>query len=457
MANHSHTTMKPLFIFICLSQSLLTLWGQPFQLSDSDPNSPEFKARFLASYGVNAKIEPTLSQADQKIFQATLPLLKNNTYQAITMLLSKVNSESNAAFDFLLGNLYYQRDDFAQAEQHLNEAIRKMPDFRRAHRTLALSKIQRQDFKQAARLWKKVIALGGGDAQSFGLLAFSLLSQDHYASAQTAYEQARMFAPESRDFKKGLAHCLIAQSKHLEAIALFDELIEEETDNQSYWLLQANAFIALDQYDDAIANLETASQLGRMTGDSWLLLGNLYLNQEVTQLALDRYLKVLENNENLKRDSLLKPLNDLINRSATKEARLYFDKLNQTFNRQRTDPYLAKKLDLAEARILQSEGKNREVIRILKAYADENPLDGDILMTLANTYFSQDQIEESEFYYQRAALLPDYQADAYVSLARIQVKAGIFSKAIQYLEQAQSIKPRDPIEKYLDQIKASKF
>ena len=57
-----------------------------FSLSDSDPDSPEFRRRFMASYGVNEAIEPKLTQADRPLQEAILPHLRNNPRTAIQLI-----------------------------------------------------------------------------------------------------------------------------------------------------------------------------------------------------------------------------------------------------------------------------------------------------------------------------------------------------------------------------------
>ena len=67
--------MKIWYLIFCVGFSVSA--ASVFSLSDSDPDSPAFKKRFLASYGVNGAIEPKLASKDQSLYQKVLPLLSS--------------------------------------------------------------------------------------------------------------------------------------------------------------------------------------------------------------------------------------------------------------------------------------------------------------------------------------------------------------------------------------------
>src|SRR5690606_2516228 len=133
------------------------------------------------------------------------PFLREDPRRAITEVERALGSSENPAFRFLLGNLHYEIGEFDRSESELKRAIEAFPDFRRAHRTLGLIHIQNQAFPAAIESWLKVITLGGGDAQSYGLLGYAYLAEKKYRSALSAYRMARMFKPDSIDFRRGEA------------------------------------------------------------------------------------------------------------------------------------------------------------------------------------------------------------------------------------------------------------
>ena len=121
--------------------------------------------------------------------------------------------------------------------------------------------------------------------------------QEKYQSALSAYQMARIFLPDSRDVRKGEAQCLLVTQAHGPAIALFDELLMESPTEQAIWLFQANAYLAQEQLQDAIANLEIAHKIAEPTVASLSLLGDLYLQHEVLAQALKNYQQAIQTDQ----------------------------------------------------------------------------------------------------------------------------------------------------------------
>ena len=200
----------PLSLLICLGLCIAS-FGQaaPFELLDTGPNSASYRDRFMANYGTHSEIEPPMAQTDHPIYEKVFPLLKSNPNAAIAEIQRNLTDETNPAFYFLLGSLQYQTGQLTQAEQSLGKALKNFPDFRRAHRTLGLLYAQQSRHDAALRTWLKVISLGGGDSQSYGLLGYTYLSLEKYHSALKAYEMARMFEPDIIHFPPVYSQCLL--------------------------------------------------------------------------------------------------------------------------------------------------------------------------------------------------------------------------------------------------------
>ena len=144
-------------LFICLGFPSLQAW----ELVDTHPESPEFKQRFLGTYGINAAIEPTLTTQDRPLYASIQPHLVNNPELAIELAKKGITPSSNPAFDFLIGSLYYSLGRYSEASEYLLAALKKFPDFRRAHRNLALLYVQAAQYPDAIRHLLRVVELGG--------------------------------------------------------------------------------------------------------------------------------------------------------------------------------------------------------------------------------------------------------------------------------------------------------
>ena len=78
-------------------------------------NSQEFIDKFMASYGVKSEVEPKISTEEKQLFDKLILEVKQSPERAILTLSGKISSESSAALDFTLGNLYAQANDYPKA------------------------------------------------------------------------------------------------------------------------------------------------------------------------------------------------------------------------------------------------------------------------------------------------------------------------------------------------------
>lgn len=446
--------MKILPIFALLLPGLIM--AQAFALTDSGTAAPDFRAQFLASYGVNPAIEPEITQQDRPLYQRIEPYLRQDPRQAIRIVEAELGPDSNAAFHFLLGNLYYQAEQYDASERALQQAIEKFPSFRRAYRTLGLIYIQSGRFESAVAAWLKVITLGGGDAQSYGLLGYAYLSQGKFRSALSAYEQARMFRPDSTDFRRGEAQCLLRTGQLKQAAALFDELIAADPAVADYWLLQANAYLELERYDDAIANLEILASSGQATRQSRMLLGDLYLRDNNHRLALETYQSALRTHGVETVSAALRPLEYLVNRGLYHAAAAYLDSLQAVLPAE-IDAADQARFTVAEAGIALERGGAVEAIKLLEPLVEAQPLAGEALLLLGEAYQLAERYEEAEFILQRVRSIPDKKTEALIALGRMEVRRGDFEAALKHLRAALEREPdRAGLARYVESVAAAR-
>ncbi len=425
-----------------------------FPLSDSSPNSQEFRNRFMASYGVNEAIEPKLKTSDRSLQEAIMPHIRNNPRTAIQLIERALNSETNPAFYSILGNLYYQVNDYGASERYLRQALTKFPSLRRAWRTLALTYVQRNRLAEAIAPLLKVIELGGGDAQSYGLLGYSYLSEEKYESALSAYRMARMFKPDSLDFRRGQAHCLLQTEQHRLAVSLFDELIADNPEETSFWLAQANAFLALEQRDEAIANLQIVADSGRGTWESGVMLGDLYLNEGVPKLALDSYVKAFQEKAPREADRMIRPLTNLVSVGLYEEARSYLALVRNRL----TGPLEAgaeRDLNVAEARIEMRAGDPEKAVLLLRPVVEKDPLDGAGLLLMGEYYQNRAEFDQAEFYFERAVTSREFAVDAHIALGRLAVEQGDLAGALAPLRRAIQLRADPSLQKYVEAIEGA--
>ena len=455
-SNNSAARLVQTFIMTRIISALLLIAGSllaspTFELVDTNPGSPEFKQRFFGSFGVNGDIEPTLTQEDRPLYESIEPHLKNNPRKAIELARKGVNKDSNAAFDFLLGSLYYTQNDYQNAATYLKAALKKFPDFRRAHRNLALIYIQRDRYDDAIKHLIRVIELGGGDGQSYSMLGYAYLTNEKYQSALSAYQLARMFLSDSLDVRRGEAQCLLMTGQHNAAIALFEELLDEAPNTQDFWLFQANSFLALDQLDNAIANLELAHSVSTPKASSLTLLGDLYLTNDAYSLALTSYEEALRRDPQINPGQAIRPLRRLIQLGLFDLAESYLGLLRSTLASQMS-PSENAEVSVFEAQLLVEAGQQEEGLKQLEALIKTDPLNSHALLYIAEVKLNNEAYEEAEFYYERAKSVPEAQVEALIGLGRTCVAEAKFKDALEHLRQCQRIESRRNVAQFIASI-----
>ena len=443
MKRHFYSTLLLLFA--------LTSTAQTFDLVDTNPGSAEFKQRFYGSFGINGEIEPTLTREDRPLYESIEPHLKNDPRKAIELARQGVDRSSNAAFDFLLGSLYYTQNDYRNAATYLKSALQKFPDFRRAHRNLALIYIQQDRYNDAIKHLLRVIELGGGDGQSYSMLAYAYLTNEKYQSALSAYQLARMFLPDSLDVRRGEAQCLLMTDQHNAAIALFQELIAESPEQQDFWLFQANSFLALNRLEDAIANLELAHSVAPAQGASLTLLGDLYLSKDAHALALENYKAAILRDPNVSAEQALKPLRRLMQLSLYDAAESYLNLLKTNLTSEMT-PKQNTEVQVIEAELLVEGGQIDQGLAQLESLLTKDPLNQHALLYIAEVKLNGEAYEEAEFYYERVKSVPEAHVEALIGLGRTAVAQAKFAEAIKHLQQSQRIKERKDVAQFIASI-----
>ncbi len=422
-----------------------------FDLVDTNPNSAEFKQRFYGSFGINSAIEPILTQADRPLYESIAPYLQKKPEKAIELAKQGITQNSNAAFDYLVGSLYYMQGNYSDAAAYLNAARKKFPDFRRAHRNLALIYIQQNRYETAIKHLLRVIELGGGDGQSYSMLGYAYLTQEKYQSALSAYQLARMFLPDSMDVRRGEAQCLLMTQQFGAAIALFDELISEHPNEQDYWLFQANGYLSQNQVQDAIANLEIAHTIAPPSASSLSLLGDMYLNQEMHALALNNYQAALKQDPTTRPEQALKPLRRLMQTGLFDAARTYL-KLIDSNLQTALSPTQATEKAVISAQLTIESGDLEQGLDQLQSLLNEHPLNGAALLLMADVQLEREAYEEATFYFERATSVAEVQIDALVGLARTAVAQSKFQSALKHLQKSQRIKQRPDIAQFMASI-----
>lgn len=417
-------------------------------------NDPEFTRRLVGSYGFHPQLEPRLTPEEQARYRdRILPLLREDPKRAIPELEAAINPQASATFDYTLATIYFQEENFAAAITHYEAALAKFPDFLRAQRNLGLALVRDGQYADAIRPLTRTLALGGADGKIYGLLAFAHVSLNQFVAATAAYQQALLFEPDNLDYQLGLVKCQVATAHYDAALALLSELLERHPDRDALWSLQANLYIQKNDLPRATVTYEMLRRLGRATPTHLSLLGDLYVSQDVPELALSAYLAATDAEGGTNVTRALRAADVFVSRGSWDEARRLFAAIRERLSAG-GDPADQRKLLRLEARVALATGDSEGAIQRLEQLLAQNPLDGEALLLAGDHYRQAGDPERAVFRYDAAAKLEGFAAQALVKHAQLLVEGRRYPQALELLRQAQKLEPRDHVQRYLEKVEA---
>lgn len=441
--------------------SELTVWD--------DPN---FEKDFLGSYGFNSDIEPPVKPEEIEILNEILQVMRGEDNAAAEQRLLEILNppapeeskkkkkrnagaeepvaEPSAVFSFLLGNIYFEREEWEPAAKYYSLATARFPSYRRAHKNLGLVHIRQGAFSKAIQPLSQVIRLGGEDGLVYGLLGYAYSSTGQWVAAESAYRNAMLLESGTVDWKLGLTQSVMRQQKYGEAISLSNELITQFPDRTDYWLLQANAYIGNEQPMRAAQNYEMLERMGKSTVGSMNTLGDIYVNEQMWDLAQRAYARAASLGDGANLSRSLRNIESLALRGALPQARALIAPFRASGGTM-TDAERIKLLKL-EARIAVAEGSDGDSVGVLEEIVALDPLDGEALILLGQHYSRIDQPDRAILYYERAESLEKFEADASVRHAQLLVGQARYIDAVPLLKRAQELNPRDDVASYLQQV-----
>jgi tetratricopeptide (TPR) repeat protein len=441
----------------CLGASLVGALALPCPAQRSSEldaiwDDPVFQKQFVGAYGINAEVEPRVTLDEIELLEEIRPLMARDLPKAEAALAKAIEPESSAILDFTLGGIQFQQDELDAALANYHKAVTKFPSFRRAWRNIGLIHARAGAYEKSIAAFTRMIELGGGDAYSYGLLGFAHSARLDYQPAEAAYRSALLLQPDNTEWRLGLTRCVFKQGKFQDAAALLDALIARFPDKPDFWVLQAQAYLSLGRPLDAAANMEAVDRLGLASADGLYTLGDIYVSEDLAELALGAYLRAFEADPS---QSIAKPLRAaelLSGRGAIEQAAPAIERIQTLWADRMADAERSRLLKL-DARVAMARGgADERAAAVLEQVVALDPLDGEALLLLGQHFESQQEPDRAMLYYERAANVESSEHSARIRHAQVLVKLGRYADAIPLLRRAQEIRPRDDVLRYLEQV-----
>lgn len=437
---------------------------------------PDFIKNFVGSYGILSDVEPRVSAEEQTMLGTVRELFEASKFKeaeaAIQLFIQETQNptdkkkqpaEISPAMIFVLGNLNFQADRTEEARKQFLEAIKRFPRFRRAYTNLGYLYISKNQTDLALPMLQRAVELGEVSSRVYGLIGYCHLLQKNALAAENAYRQAYLLDPKGRDWKLGLAQSLLAQEKYPDAVSMIGTLIEENPNDRQLWLQQTNAYLAMDKKEAAAVNLEILRIKNLADEGNLNLLGNLYMDRNQPQLALNAYLAAIDKSTSLDVARALKSARILNDYGFPEKAEEFIRKIRAKLGDKIPDATLTSLL-LTEVRIAQAQKQTERVGALLAKVSAIQPTNGEVLLELGRHHDFQARDEESDekraslvqearTSYQLAVRNPEFAYPANLGLGQMYVRERRYVEAVPFLESALALKKSESLEQYTSRVR----
>ncbi len=419
-----------------------------------------FRRTVTGSFGIDSRIEPRITVDEESYLdEASQQVAADNREGAIKSLASSSILDESPALLFSLATFEFEEGDHESAKTHFLEAIELFPNFRDAHRNLAIVFVQQEDIENAIKHLSRALELGSRESITMGLLGYCHAVQEHHQASLDAYRLAALTQPSERQWKIGEAQALQALERPREAASILQQLIDDDPSDLNIWLVQADNWIALNQPVDAIANLEMGHRTHEITPEATLSLGHLYLQNSLPELALERYQVALTQPEPVSLSRAVEALELLTNFSewdlgaSLADLIAESESLQPQLTSESTDRKILSRFHRQQALIELEIGDAAAGAQLVADWLDQEPLDGLALILLARFKEEDGSREESEMLLERAELIPEHAAAAHLAHGKLLVSEREFNAAVEQLEQSLSLKQSDSLADYLEAVR----
>ena len=440
------------FLRLALFALLLAPLAATAQIQKNLWENPVFQKRLQGSFGFSSEVEPSLSDTELADYEQIRPLLQDDPDKALEYLAQLASlPEASARFDFLMANLYFQKEKRPEAAAAFKKALEKFPDYRQAHNNLAILYVQMGQPREAIGHFTEAIRLGAVDGASYGLLGLAYISTQNFIAAEECFRSAIVLNPEVKDWEMGLIQALYSQEKYGEVIAFMNRMLKQAPEDDKLWMLQANAYLGSKESLAAAANFEIVDRMGKLPPASLNTLADIYVNEGLLSVAAEAYLRAFEKDESGAVEGPLRAAEILLAKEGYEAARGLLEKVRQARGDSLAKLDEVKVLKL-EAKIGMAEGAEEEAAKTLRTVVEKEPLDGESLILLGQFHQRQGELEKAANLFETAIGIKEFEMDASVRLAQLKVGQGKYEEAIPLLKRAQDIQPRESVGRFLEDL-----
>lgn len=402
------------------------------------------------SYNFRRNQEPEMTADEYAIYERLGSMVAVNPQFAMKLVETMTSAEKpSAAFEFVLGNLYFSSERFDQAETHFRRAIAGYPDFIRAWSNLAVLLYNQRRFGEAAECLTKVISAGENNAQNLGLLAYCLEKTGRRTGAEMAYVQAIGLDPDNADLLGGLLAICMDSKQYGRAEGLLQQLIRLRPDDARTWVVYASLLTTEDRKLEALALLESAAALKVADEEALSLLCDLYASQRFYREANETFERLRARSPAAAAGKQLFYARALIGEGRLDPAGQALDALE----RADVPPANRAAVLLARGDYQLARKAWTEAAATFQKVMETDPLNSDALLGAGLAAKSAGDPARAEVLLDQASQQPASAHRAYIELADLAIKSRRYARAIDCLERANAIEKSSMLDGYIARLR----
>jgi lipopolysaccharide biosynthesis regulator YciM len=402
-----------------------------------------FTALLLLSAVISKADEPSISNSESKILvKAQLISTEKGAKAAEEHIKKNLDEKYSAALDYSMAVYAMDYENSKVAKVHLQNALKKAPNFQRAMLLLAKLEYEAEKWDDAAKWFAKLIDSNyKNPVLAWKFLARSRYEQEQFIAAEAAFRQVLIRDVNDEPSQRALIVCLIEQNRLKEAKPLITKMLEKKPKDAELWNLAASIEIDTGNRNEALVKLATAEKLGVDAAELKKNLASLYFENELYDLSAGIFIEL----------SRIKKLSEK-SRIQAVEAFISINKIDIAEKLLTTAAH-SERVQLAKIKILESKHTDFTTLKtsyekLLKSY----PLSDQGLLKFAQLLQREQDFVNAELYLKRAIRVKEKNRQAMIQLAQVYVDQEQYAKAISQLRTVLDLKEDKAVRNYLNQV-----
>ena len=361
--------------------------------------------------------------------------------------------EPSANIEYAIGQLYQLNDNQIRAEQYYLRAIEKYPAYVDAYARLMEIYLVREDCDKAMAAGRRAIEVGGFNGPVFRGMGICHYLNGDYDAALSSYRVALNFLQDDESVMYFFVLSALNTGSTREAIAVLDQLIEQDSTDARYYMLQVNAYLQADDNQGALQTLEIARRVGVLNQSSYDLLGDIFVSMDMPEAALAAYSDALTGSDLPDFAIVVEQFDNLATLGDWDSAERFLQQIETRYGGSLITSQ-RNTLDIRLARVQLARNQPVDAVAALRRIVAADPTNGQALLSLAQYFRGEQDFEQAGIYFERAASEEAVALTALTEYAQLAADREDWQLAIDMLTRAAQLAPPEAVPTIQGNIRA---